>query len=87
MSYTSVIEEKCRRDINKATKKNTILRKILDKKINEVILNPNHYKPLRHDLKGERRVHIMKSFILKFIIDEKNKSVVFIFFGHHDDAY
>ena len=46
-----------------------------------------HYKPLKYDLAGERRVHIMKSFVLKFEIDENKKIVAFIFFGHHDEAY
>ena len=55
--------------------------------LNEIARNPEHYKPLMHDLAGERRVHIMKSFVLKFIIDENTKTVTFFFFGHHDDAY
>jgi mRNA-degrading endonuclease RelE of RelBE toxin-antitoxin system len=53
----------------------------------EILENPEHYKPLRHDLAGERRVHILKSFVLKFEIDEENKTVTFLFFGHHDEAY
>ena len=87
MRYDYFIEERCQREINKSVKKNSVLRKILDNKINEIIQNPYHYKPLKGYLAGERRVHIMKSFILKFIIDEKEKKVIFIFFGHHDDAY
>lgn len=58
-----------------------------DKRMYEIIQNPQHYKPLKHELAGERRVHIMKSFVLKFEIDEINKVVRFIFFGHHDEAY
>ena len=49
-------------------------------------IHPN-YKPLKYGLAGERRVHIMKSFVLKFEVDEAGKAVKFIFFGHHDDAY
>ena len=56
-------------------------------KIEEIIQNPQHYKPLRYDLAGERRVHIMKSFVLKFEIHEDRKAVEFLFFGHHDEAY
>ena len=29
----------------------------------------------------------MKSFVLKFEIDENSKNVKFLFFGHHDEAY
>ena len=81
------IKPSFQKDINKLCKKNPILRDALEKKMNEIAENPQHYKPLKYDLAGERRVHIMKSFVLKFEIDEQNKIVTFFFFGHHDEAY
>lgn len=84
-SFTFILT--CEKEIEKACKKNLVLREIINKKINEIIQNHYHYKPLRYNLKGERRVHIMKSFVLKFKIDEPNKSIIFIFFGHHDEDY
>lgn len=56
MNYTSIIHPKCKKETNKLCKKNPVLKKILKNKINEIIKNPFHYKPLRYDLKGERRV-------------------------------
>lgn len=85
--YNLEINPSCQKDIEKLCKKNPVLKEALEKKINEILENPYHYKPLRYDLFGERRVHIMKNFVLKFEINEQNKSVNFIFFGHHDDAY
>ena len=87
MNYEFTFTILCEKQIDKATRKNSFLRKILDNKINEIILNPHHYKPLGYDLAGERRVHIMKNQVLKFRIDEQNKTIVFIFFGHHNEAY
>lgn len=87
MSYIPDFTPVCQRAINKATRKNPVLAKILNRKINEILINPHNYKPLRHDLAGERRVHIHKSFVLKFIINKQTKTVTFIFFGHHDKAY
>ena len=87
MSYTSIINADCQKIIDKLCRKNPVLEKILTKKINQIILSPHHYKPLRYDLAGERRVHIFKSFILSFRIDEQNKTVIFLKFGHHDKAY
>lgn len=87
MDYNLEIKPSCKDSIVKLCKKNPLLRKILERKIEEVKLDPNHYKPLQYDLAGERRVHIMKSFVLKFEIDENNKIVTLIFFGHHDEAY
>ena len=87
MSYAREVMPSCQKVIDKLCRKNPVLTKILDNKITEIIQNPHHYKTLRHGLTGERRVHIFKSFILKFIINEQNKTVIFIFFGHHDKAY
>ena len=87
MSYKFTFTISCEKEINKACRKNPILKKTINNKIDEIILSPHHYKPLRYSLAGERSVHIIKSSILKFIINEQNKTVTFIFFGHHDRAY
>ena len=87
MSYTFLFHPKCKREINKICRKNPVLRGILENKIKEIVLNPIHYKPLRHGFKGVRRVHIFKSFVLKFEIDETRKVVMFLAFDHHDRAY
>ena len=85
--YNIEIKPSCQRDIEKLCKKNPVLREALEKKIKEIVQNPQHYKPLKYGLAGERRVHIMKSFVLKFEIDEARKAVIFIAFSHHDEAY
>ncbi len=82
-----LISDSCEKSVEKLCKKNPVLREALERKMNEILQNPYHYKPLRFDLVGERRVHIMKSFVLKFEIHEDTKTVRFIFFGHHDEAY
>lgn len=85
--YATDIKPSCQKSISKACKKNPVLKNALEKKMNEIVRNPQHYKPLKYDLAGERRVHILKSFVLKFEIDEAKKTVIFIAFDHHDDAY
>ncbi len=87
MTYNLEINSKCKDEIQKLCKKNPVLENSLKKKITEILENPEHYKPLRYGLAGERRVHIMKSFVLKYKITEENKTVTFLFFGHHDEAY
>jgi len=87
MSYIIEVTPSCQRNINKACKKNPVLRRTLQKKMREIILNPLRYKPLMHALTGWRRVHIMKSFVLIFKVDKRSKAVTFIAFSHHDDAY
>ncbi|MBU2634124.1 MAG: type II toxin-antitoxin system RelE/ParE family toxin [Nanoarchaeota archaeon] len=87
MNYSYVLHLKCKKEIDKICKKNNILEKSLRKKMKEILENPYHYKPLKYNFSGERRVHIMKSFILKYKIDEERKTIIFLFFGHHDNAY
>ena len=87
MSYVIDIYPGCEKEINKACKRNPVLEKILKKKMNEIISNPFHYKPLGYELKGERRVHILKSFVLAFKIIPEENTVQFLRFRHHDQAY
>lgn len=87
MTFNFEIKPSCQDSIKKYCKKNSELQKAINNKINEIIENPEHYKPLKYDLAGERRVHIMKSFVLKFEIDYNLNTVVFIAFEHHDNAY
>jgi len=87
MIYSYFIHPKCSKEINKACSKNPILRKVLTNKIKEIIVSPFRYKHLRHDLAGEMRVHILKSFVLKFEVDDNKIVVNFLAFEHHDNAY
>ncbi len=85
--YNYEVMPELQRILNKLFKKNKIMYEQVMKKIEEIIKNPYHYKPLKYGLVGERRVHIMKSFVLKYEIDETRKTIIFLFFGHHDEAY
>lgn len=82
-----LISDSCEKSIEKLNKKNPVLRKALEKKMKEILENPEHYKPLKYGLANEKRVHILKSFVLKYEIDEETKTIIFLFFGHHDEAY
>jgi YafQ family addiction module toxin component len=70
--------------IKKLKKKDNLLFKRLESKIEEILENPSHYKPLRDDLKGTRRVHV-GHFVIIFKIEDE--TVIFISFKHHNDAY
>jgi YafQ family addiction module toxin component len=87
MGYNLEINQSCKEEIQKYCKKNHILETTIKKKVSEIIENPQRFKPLRYGLSGERRVHIMKSFVFKYKIDEQRKTVILCFFGYHDEAY
>jgi len=85
--YNCELKPELQKILKKLFKKDKNTYEAVVGKIEEIIQNPHHYKPLRYDLIGERRVHIIKSFVLKFEIIESTKTVSFFFFGHHDEAY
>ena len=87
MIYSLNIQEKAYRRFKKLEKKNKKQLEIINKKINEILENPEHYKPLKGDMKGSRRVHIDKSFVLVYEIDYENKVVRILDYDHHDNIY
>ena len=85
--YSYSIEKKLKAKLKRTYKKDKKLYDAVMKKIEEIMENPHRYKPLRHNLKGSRRVHLEKSFVLVFEIDEAEKMVKFLDLGHHDEIY
>lgn len=71
----------------KLSKKHPKQMDIIVKKLEQVVNAPYHFKPLRGDMKGSRRVHIDKSFVLIYEIDEKEKTVIILDYEHHDKIY
>ncbi len=62
MTYALDIPEHLHKIFLKLSKKDKKQLEIIHKKINEILENPQHYKPLLGDMHGARRVHIDKSF-------------------------
>ncbi|HID26884.1 MAG TPA: hypothetical protein EYP22_03455 [Methanosarcinales archaeon] len=58
----------------------------IEKKL-KATLKKIYKKTLRYGLKGLRRVHLEKSFVLVFEIDEENMVVRFLDLDHHDKIY
>ncbi|MFO7967356.1 MAG: type II toxin-antitoxin system mRNA interferase toxin, RelE/StbE family [Archaeoglobaceae archaeon] len=85
--YKYYIERKLKKKLKKISKKDKKFYEIVINKIEEIIENPSHYKPLRYNLKALRRVHVDKSFVIIFEIDEENEIVRFLDLDHHDRIY
>ncbi len=61
--------------------------RIVNSKIDQILAMPEHFKPLRGDLSGSRRVHVGKSFVLIYDFDRQKNVVRILHYGHHDDVY
>lgn len=58
----------------------------INKKIEQILENPQQFKPLKSPLEGLRRVHV-GSFVLIYEIIEKSMTVRILKYTHHDEAY
>ena len=59
----------------------------INKKIRQLQENPYLGKPLHFPLQNMRRVHILKSFVLIYDIQEKEKTITIRDYDHHDNIY
>lgn len=85
--YSFEIREHLDRVFGRMSRKNPEQLKIIYRKIEEILENPQHYKNLRKPLQHLKRVHVGKSFVLLFSVDENLKKVVFEELEHHDKIY
>lgn len=72
------------KQLKKLKKKDVVLFERLGKKLKELRQNPEHYKPLRNVLKGNRAAHL-DPFVVVFDVKEDIITVHYV--KHHDDAY
>jgi mRNA interferase RelE/StbE/toxin YoeB len=87
MQYGIVVSEIADRKFRKLAKKNPKQMGMVSKKVQQIAGNPYHYKPLRGDMHGARRVHIDSSFVMIYEIDEDNKVIRILDYDHHDVIY
>lgn len=78
--------EKVDRIFKKLRKKDLAQFEALCRKINDVLENPQQFKPLKSPMQHLRRVHI-GSFVLVYDIDEDRKVVIIRRYEHHDNVY
>ena len=87
MTYALNISDETDKKFKKLERKNRKQLEIINKKIQQIIESPYQFKPLRGDMHGSRRVHIDKSFVLIYEIDEKEKIIRILDYDHHDKIY
>jgi len=85
--YALELRESIESEFRKLSKKNNQQLLFINKKIQQILQDPYRFKPLRAPMQNLRRVHIMKSFVLIYSIDEKIKTVVIEAYDHHDNVY
>ncbi|MBW6471270.1 MAG: type II toxin-antitoxin system mRNA interferase toxin, RelE/StbE family [Methanosarcinaceae archaeon] len=87
MNYDIVVSDVADKKFLKLAKKNHKQMDIISKKVQQIVKNPYHFRPLRGDMHGARRVHIDSFFVLLYEIDEVNKFIRILDYDHHDVIY
>ena len=84
MVYTIEFSAEFEKSIKKLKKKDKTAFEQIQKKLIEIVENPEHYKPLKNVLAGYRRLHF-GSFVLIYTIE--GNIIKIISLDHHDKAY
>jgi YafQ family addiction module toxin component len=87
MPYLLELRKHVEKEFERIAKKSPIEEGAIKKKLVEILENPQRFKPLRKPMHGWWRVHIAKSFVLIYSIDEARKTVILEDYTHHDEAY
>lgn len=86
MSYTVYLSLDLKKVLYKLKKKDKHHYRQVTKKMSQIVENPYHYKPLKGDLFGSRRIHI-GSYVLIYEINESEHYILFLKYKHHDEVY
>ena len=49
--------------------------------------NPDHCKNLKKPLSDFKRVHVNKGFVLIFLVDKSDRTIVVVDYDHHNNIY
>ena len=85
--YKLAVKESLDKKFKRLQKKNKEMLRLIDRKVQDILEDPYRFKPLRKPLQNKRRVHVGRSFVLIYEINEKEKIVTLFDFDHHDNIY
>ncbi|MFP4118378.1 MAG: type II toxin-antitoxin system RelE family toxin [Candidatus Woesearchaeota archaeon] len=85
--YSLEIKPDMDKILTKIKKRNPKELEIIFKKVDQILENPYHFKPLKNEYHGTRRVHVNKSFVLIYEIDDEKQKIILLDYDHHDNIY
>ncbi|TET90713.1 MAG: type II toxin-antitoxin system RelE/ParE family toxin [Methanomassiliicoccales archaeon] len=84
--YRLEIKPTADKKFRKLAKKDREQLRRIRNKIQQILKDPYHFKPLKYPLDGLRRVRI-GPFVLVYEIDEESQTVTILDYEHHDTVY
>lgn len=86
MTYTVKPSDEIKPILRKLKRKDPTRYEQVRKKSIELEKNPELGKPIRYDMKWERRLHI-GSYVLTYSVDKKENLIILLDYDHHDNVY
>lgn len=84
MEYIAEFSSQFEKSMKKLEKKDKVLFNQIQKKLIDIVQDPEHYKSLKNVLAGYGRIHF-GPFVLVFKIEENVVRIISL--DHHDKAY
>jgi len=84
--YSLEVVERVDRIFKKLRRKDSMQFEAVSKKVNDILENPQQFKPLKSPMQHMHRVHV-GSFVLVYDVDESRKVVTIRRYEHHDSVY
>lgn len=85
--YQLAIKDGLDKKFKKLQQKNKDLLQLVYRKVQDILIAPHRFKPLKKPLQNRRRVHVGGSFVLVYEVNEQEKLVTLLDFDHHDNTY
>lgn len=85
--YKLAIKESLDKKFKKLQKNDMDMLRLIERKVQDILIEPCRFKPLSKPLQNKRRVHVGGSFVLVYEINEQEKLVTLLDFDHHDNVY
>jgi addiction module RelE/StbE family toxin len=82
--YELLLSHTAHKKLEKLQEKNPTQYQHVHKKVEQILKNPDHYKPLSGDLHGTRRVHV-GDYVLIYHLE--NNRIMIQDYDHHDHVY
>ncbi len=82
--YELLLSNNARKKLEKLREKDSGQYRHVQKKVEQILKNPDHFKPLSGDMHGARRVHIGDYVLIYYF---ENNQIIIQDYDHHDRVY
>jgi addiction module RelE/StbE family toxin len=84
--YSLFFPDDIKNQLSRIKKKDNVLFERLRKRFEELIINPECGEVLSHDKAGHREVHVKDHWVIIYMMDYSDRTIVIVKIGTHENA-